>query len=389
MAALCVASVSLAAQTPAAPRSIRLHGLVEPVRSYTVSAPRLTGAPGTGPQPADRRPAGQRRHVRQARRSAGRIRSPQPAEGGPRSRGGVPRHPRADQQEARRAARRPGDARDAAETGRERRHDRGARRRRQRPGGQDRRREERADPRGSAGDAWRSCARPSSCGTAPRRPTCACSRSSAIARRTPGNMRSGTPRRCASPRRSTAWSCSRASGKGGRWRRCRRARKSARGFRFSTSSIRRRCACASTSIRPTSKACARPAVRITLDSYPVAAVQRTARDAVADRDDQHDVQPRPDVRRDVLDRRRRRASASRSRGRHRYQSGAAMSERLEARHRRCRDRWRSWPPRGDRRRESGRAAATSGRSPPRSCRRAPSSTTCRCAARFGRSARSC
>jgi multidrug efflux pump subunit AcrA (membrane-fusion protein) len=55
-ALLCMLAGSVHAQSPsrqsASPtRTIRLHGLVEPVRSYTVSAPRLTGSatPGAGP----------------------------------------------------------------------------------------------------------------------------------------------------------------------------------------------------------------------------------------------------------------------------------------------------------------------------------------------------
>lgn len=59
-AALCPVTGHLPAQAQAQsspqavtppPRTIRLHGLVEPVRSYTVSAPRLTGSttPGGGP----------------------------------------------------------------------------------------------------------------------------------------------------------------------------------------------------------------------------------------------------------------------------------------------------------------------------------------------------
>ena len=51
---LLIASVTLAASSSllaAPPRSLRLHGLVEPVRSYTVSAPRLAGATGGGPTP--------------------------------------------------------------------------------------------------------------------------------------------------------------------------------------------------------------------------------------------------------------------------------------------------------------------------------------------------
>jgi hypothetical protein len=49
--AIQVHAQSAAPQTASAFRTIRLHGVVEPVRSYTVSAPRLTGsaAPGGGP----------------------------------------------------------------------------------------------------------------------------------------------------------------------------------------------------------------------------------------------------------------------------------------------------------------------------------------------------
>jgi multidrug resistance efflux pump len=53
IAAVCLVAAHVPAQavSPETTRTIRLHGIVEPVRSYTVSAPRLTGSatPGAGP----------------------------------------------------------------------------------------------------------------------------------------------------------------------------------------------------------------------------------------------------------------------------------------------------------------------------------------------------
>ena len=51
---LLLASATIATPSSllaAPPKTLRLHGLVEPVRSYTVSAPRLAGATGGGPTP--------------------------------------------------------------------------------------------------------------------------------------------------------------------------------------------------------------------------------------------------------------------------------------------------------------------------------------------------
>ena len=106
------------APPPPPPAAVRLHGVVEPVRSYTVSTPRLTGGPAGPAVAAHRRPAGRRRHVRQEGRSAGRVRPHHPAAGRPRSRGGVPRHPGTNQPPARRAPDGAGHARHAAEAGR-------------------------------------------------------------------------------------------------------------------------------------------------------------------------------------------------------------------------------------------------------------------------------
>ena len=167
------------------------------------------GAPGHRAQPADRRPPGQGRHLRHARRTTGGIRSPQPAESGARSRVGVPRHPRANQQETRRTAWRARAMRDTQL----KQAENDAKIAALGVIGNDLVAKTVAEknvqiPRGGARARWHSCGRPSSCRTTRGSGRSAhLSRFSATARRTPGNMRSATPRRCGSSPRTTASSC--------------------------------------------------------------------------------------------------------------------------------------------------------------------------------------